>query len=412
MQDNIPPSVPAERDVGWTDYVDTVLHWWRFVAFGCLAGWVLVLLGAWLIPRDYDCTATVALPMVAPKPKKQELVESGVPLAVLRELDREEPRPGVPLATYKLLEKRLGDEAVLNKGLGHLLGPREIRELIRDFSKHFSPITTNPRNDIERITPEDTITGVQVSYQDHPAEHARAIVSALAGLVRDAFITTLVLEQVETQSVRASFDGLQASGERLNLLAENGSLALQEGEVGQLARAFGGSGAAPREVVDIKEGGYRYLPPQTQLVGIKASIAHNAHKARLRERETKLARLRVAFFRKLDDRLRAEFRKSGHQVVTDAAAVVRDELATFLKGQDAADPELGFIRQEMEGMADMLITFGAATRLVQLPTAKRRPRALPTLGAALAVPILLVAAALVGESWKRYHSSRGVADRA
>ena len=410
MPETSPPPMSAQQDVAWTDYVDTILGWWRLVVFGCLVGWALVVVGVLTIPREYDCYATVALPTVTPKQKKQELAESGVPLPLLRELDREEPKPGIPLATYKRLEKRLSDEAVLGKGLGHLLNPRQVRRIVRDFSRHFSPITTNPRNDIERITPEDSITGLQVSYKDHPAERAREVVTALATMVRSAFVTSVLIDQMETQTVRASFDKVQATGERLNFLAENSSLAIQEGEVAGLARQFAGP-ASPREVVDIKDGGYRYLSPQTQLVGIKASMAHNAHKARLRERETRLAVLRLDYFRRLDERLRTEFQQSGQQVLGDAPAVMRAELAGFLQGKDESDPDVAFVRKEVEGVADMFATFATATRLIQLPTAKATPRMLPTLVAALAVPVLLIVAALVGESWKRYHTTRGAAER-
>jgi hypothetical protein len=411
MQEVAPPAQPPEPDVAWTDYVDTVLHWWRFVVYGCLAGWVLVLLGAFLIPRDYECTAALALPTINPKQKKQEMAESGVPLSVLRELDKEEPKPGVPLATYKRLEKRLGDEAVLTAALRDQLSPRQIRRVIRDFTKHVSAITTNPRNDVERMTKDDTITGVQVYYEGHPEEHARAVVTVLAGLVRDAFVTTMVLDQIEQQTVRASVDSIQAMGESLNFLAENDSLAIQADQVARLTRESPGAAGSPREVVDVKEGGYRYLPPPTQLVGIRATEAYNAHKARLRAREAKLARLRLAYFGRLDERLRAEFQKAGRQVVSDPSAVMREELAGFLQGRTATDPEVGFVRQEVEGMAEMIATFGRGARVVQLPTAKARPRALPALAAALAVPLLLIAAALVGESWKRYHAARGVAAR-
>ena len=395
---------PERDEAPWTDYVDTVLRRRRFVAIGTVGAWAVIGLAALLVPRDYQCSAALALPPVmqpTETDRRREERDSSRELALKKE---EAPKPGIPVALYKRVERVISDESVLDKGMAQTLSAGEVRDLVRSLDEHFSPITSSARDDLQRMDREDTIIGIELSYTTHPADRARQVVNALGALAHDAFVTSYAMDQVLSQTVKASFDGLRAGKERMELAQENTSLEKQAADMARvLSEARHVAVGSAREIVDTREGGHLFLPPGLQLVGIHAKQVENAYKSRLLEHDTEMAELRLEFLRRLDGRLAEGVRANGSPALKEIPRLIQEELDAFLSGPGADRPGGPYLKIEVAGMSEAIASVSSSTRFVQTPTLKRKPRALALSVAAAAAAVFFIAAALVAESWRQYH---------
>lgn len=392
----------------WADYLGTIVRSWRFVVYGTLAVWVAILAAAFLVPRSYVSTAAVSLPdlLVAKEKDEQKRPEEKKPVAALllyRRLDRSDAfrRTGVSIAFYKEMERILSDGAVLGAGLKDQLDASEIGKLIDNFEDHFTVLTTNPRNEIQRIDREDGITGVVVSYTTHPPAHAEAVIQALVALVRQAFVTTLARQEIRQQMLVGSRSAAQARQDYMNLTHANGSLDKQAHEMDRLMReAPEARGAQPQVIVNTEDRGYLYVSPASQLVGVKAGVAENAHLMRTFQREAAIEELRVAFLRRVDARLEGE----GSRARTDIPGILRGELETFLK--DKSGEEVDYVRAQTLGLSDVLVSAADAARMVQAPTLIVKRRTPLVVGGMIVALVLFVCGAIAIESWKRGQAAR------
>lgn len=409
-------STPPERgdalpasESPWTDYVSTIVRSWRLVAYGTLAAWAGILAAALLVPRSYVGTAAVSLPdLNVPQAKdKRPGEEKPAPLVLYERLDRGEAwkRTGVSIPFYKEMERILSDEAVLGAALKDQLDSSEITRLIDRFGSHFTTLTTNPRNELQRIDGTDGITGVVVSYTTHPEAHARAVTEALIAVVREAFVSTLARQQLHQQMLFSSRSAAQSREDYLNLAHANASLEKQAHEMDRLLREAPDSrGAQPQVMVNTAGRGHLYVSPASQLVGVKAAMAENAHLMRTFQREAAIEELRVAFLRQVDARLQGEAANVGSRARLDIPGTLRTELTAFLKGKTGEEVE--YIRAETLGLCDVLVSAADAARMIQAPTLKRKSRAALVVGGMVVALVLLVCAAIIVESWKRGQAAR------
>jgi hypothetical protein len=408
------PQDPAAHDTAsgpeapWTEYVEAVLRSWRMVVYACLVLWAAILLAALLVPRDHLATAAISLPDLKvpetdPLRVREEREERPTPLQLYERLQAAEPgkRTGVPIAFYKEMERTLTDEAVLNAALKDQLSPRKIARILRNPGEHFKVLTTNPRNELERIQPTDGITGVVVLYETHPAERARRVIEIMAGLVRDAFVTNLARHEIQQQMFEASRTADQARQDRLNLLHANESLDQETADLSRLLRdAPTERGPQAQVMVNTRDRGYLFVSPAAQLVGVRAAIAENSHLIRTFEREAGVNELKMALLRQVDTRLR-QLEAGGSPMHPEVASLLRQETDAFLKGKSGHDAD--FVRAQMEGLSETLVSAMAAVRPVQTPTLQRERRGL-LVGLGMAAAVLLVlAATVVHESWRRWH---------
>ena len=398
------PSVPS--DAPWTDYVATILRSWRLVLYGTLAAWAVILIAAIAIPRDYVGTATVSLPDLIVPPdedrKPNDAAKNSAPLVPYTRLDRSESwkRTGVPIALYKEMEKTLSDQAVLESALKGHLEPSDIGRFLDKFEEHFATLTTNPRDEMQRIERADGITAVVVSYKAHPLEEARAVTETLARLVRDAFVTTLARQEIRHQMMVSSRGAAQARQDYMNLASGNESLERQVHEMDRLLReAPVARGPQPQVMVNTEDRGYLYVSPASQLVGVKAAMAENAHLMRTFQREAAINELRLSLLRRIEARLQAEGDAARSPLPADVPGIVRAELDSFLKDQTGGAAD--YVRAQTLGLCDILKSAGDIARMVQSPTLRPTPRAWRVVGAMGAVLVLVLSAAILVESWRR-----------
>jgi hypothetical protein len=379
--------LPAStEDLPWTAYVDALLAWRRFIVGGVLGAWLVVLVVGLTWPRSYECEATLSFPPTV-SPKKDEA-----------------PKAGIQIPIYKRFSKALADEGVLAKGLKGVMEAPEVHPLLLTLEDHISPVTTSPLGDAQRMSRDDTVIGVKITFSGQPAERTNRVVMALAKLCRDTLIRALAHEQIEMRMAQANEETRTALKERARLGVEVESLIKQADDVSRLSREFtGAEGGAGRQVVETREGGQFYLPPLVQLVGLRARIADDGHEIRVADHIGRLSALRLRFLESLNERLAWE--KLAGPDDADTLTVFREELKRFLAEPSVDASDSTTLRLEVENMASTLASASQTTTLVQLPTVRKQARVPLMLGAAAAAVALVLLAALLGESWRRLHTA-------
>jgi hypothetical protein len=377
---------PEEPEVRWTSYVDTLIRWRRFVLGGLAISFAALVAWATLGPRGVECEATLALPSAEAAPLP---TPGATPASV-----------GVSLATYKEVERTFADSAAISVALAPHLTENEIRKFQRTLSSHFMAVTTNPRDEFARITRDDTITAVRLSYADGDAARAEAVIGALADLVRRALSTRTAQRAVETGLLKSIVAAERNMTMRATLAYTNDSLKLQETDLGRLTSSAGESSG--RQVVDVTEGGYRYLPPAVQLVGVKALRADNEHKMRLAERMLAVERLNEAFLRGLSLKIEAECNQA--HLLADAPALLDREIQTFF-AVDRSGPEVDLVRDQLRTQHERWRHQAENVRYIQYPTSRPARRAMMLAGSGAVILLFFLLAPFVIESWLREHAS-------
>jgi len=187
----------------------------------------------------------------------------------------------------------------------------------------------------------------------------------------------------------------------MNLIHANESLDKQAREMDRLMReAPEARGAQPQVIVNTEDRGYLYVSPASQLVGVKAGMAENAHLMRTFQREAAIEDLRVTFLRRVDSRLQSE----GLRAQADIPGILRGELEAFLKGKTGE--EVDYVRAQTLGLCDVLVSAADAARMVQAPTLNAKRRTPLVVGGMIVVLVLFVCGAIVIESWKRGQAAR------
>lgn len=378
-------SAKASEEIPWTSYVDALLSWRRFVIGGIALSWAVILILGLLVPRTYECEAVLSFP----------------PLTAPR---ADIPKAGIPIPLYKRFSGALADERVLSKGLKSVMDPPEIRSLLQTLDQHVMPVTTSPLGDAQRMSRDDSVIGVRIAASGQPAEKTEKVVTALGDLCRDTLIRTLAQEQIGRQMAQVNDEARQYLLQQTTLRVEMESLVKQDAELTRLTREFPEAGVSGgRQVVNTGDGGYRYLPPATQLVGVRAQMADYRHQTRVAEHRLSLSALRLRFFQALNEDLNSPASSGPHEA--DAPSVIREALKRFVAQPPSDEADLPTLKLEVENLASALSAFSQVTALTQPPTVRKKPRVPAMAGAGALAVLLVLGGALLGESWRRLHAS-------
>jgi hypothetical protein len=395
------PTPAIERP--WTDHVDTLVRWRRFIVRWTVWAWVALVAATLGIPRRHVAQATIALPNVA-------FAEARLSDPTAR--DTPAPRlskPGISIGAYKKIEAALADEAVLEKALRNVLSPSGIETLRRRLPEVVAPVTTGPRDELVRVDREDNVTAMRLTYVAGSAATALSVLDTLRELAREAVATRVAKDRVESEILQSTATAAAARTRQLDMtsIRENIQKLARD-----LDRLPSGGPSGSREVVDLTGGGHRYLPPAVQRTGAQAWMADTSYEIRKAAWLFAVESLKVAFYRRLDQRLRTEASGSESFIANDVPTIIDRELKAFLgEREPAAEAEV--LRAQVEAFRDVVEAHRAATVFVQRPSLRRSGRVAFLLGGMAAVLIVVLLAALVGESWRRHHAKRdGAAETA
>ncbi len=381
-----------QDEPAWARAVDIVTRWHRFVVLGVAICWALLIAVALLLPGKVECEATLSLPSNPAQVEEPAPAEGTPPPA--REWEE-----GITVAAYKRIEASLADRQLLRLGLSEL-GERELVLLGTAIKGHLSPVMTGSRNEVERVAKDDRVTAIRLSYVSSSPDRARLVVDGLARLVGGVLLTDNACARIEMELAKEHDASTKAAARKAELAFSNQSLKLLESDLSRL-----GGGAAElgsRQVVDVGQEGYRYLPPAVQLVGVKAKRAENDHRMRLATRTLERGAVRIDLYTRLEAGLRREFVKNNAFVAFDSPAVLQQGFEQFERERSGAIPE--DVRLEFRMFRDALLLQRSNLQLIEHPTARRRSRAPLFLVAALLAAGAVVTAAFAGESWQRFHT--------
>jgi hypothetical protein len=363
--------------IPWTEYFAALQRRRRFIVIGTLAAWTLVVVAALVVPRQHVCEATLALPDLSIL--SIESRQAGVRV-----------RSGMPLATYKRLERSLNDMAGLHSIFQGRLDNGELRSFQREMRNHVRPLTSATRDEIVRIESDDTVVGVMLSYEDSDPARAQEIVNMLAGMVREILATNFVMDAIDADLLGLRAEAAKTRLHRLMVARTNESLIRQANDLEAIRGRFGDSGGGPgREVVSISDGGHRYLPPAVQIVGVASARAENEHSMRVSDQQSNNLDGRIRFLLRLHRALQQEAQRQGGNVVRDTPTLVRRELGAFGAGQPANAGVAEFVRLHGNSLADTLDILRSSVRFIESPSLQPRGR-LPFVLAGLAASVVVV----------------------
>src|SRR4029453_18471000 len=209
--------------------------------------------------------------------------------------------PELTLAEFKRVTEAASDPAVISEIANRAFQGDDTRaaaarNIARDpfFADHFIPIYTISRSDLREtsVAPPPSAGQQIVAVQTHAEFADPTMVNRLALLYADAFVDG-ALKSALVEYVTAQRGALATSRQRLDvkIAADRASLARVERKIGELLKLNAAypqaSRGEPRQVISIADGGARYLPPVTQLVGasseaigIRDSIGESERKMR------------------------------------------------------------------------------------------------------------------------------------
>jgi hypothetical protein len=370
----------AEREVAWTHYADVLIARRRLLYLGAAVA-LAVMAALLILPRSYSCLATLSLPTL----EQPAAARSG-------------ETPGIPVVSYKKLERSLGDEEVLAEAFVGKLDRAQVKVLRRSIGSTVSPVATSGRDEILRIDAKtDRVAAVTLAYDDRPPERALEIVSTIGDLVRRIVLANIALEALDELRVKAHTAAPMAHRAEAEFAATNESLDREIHELERLASHSPVVGPTGREVVDTANGGHRYLAPSLQVFGLKALKAENDHRIRLLQREQRIALISVDLLRRVDERIAKE--RSAGRALPDVRRILSEESSSL----DATSADATAVRIQFEEIGARLDAYKASMRFIQAPTVQRHGRATTAIISGTIVIVCFGLLALGQHTWLRQH---------
>ena len=359
-----------------------------FIVAGTVLSWVALLAAIYMVPASYRSEATLLFPDTT---NQRAVTASG---------DVRPPnRPGVSLVVYKKIERSLTDRAAVTANLDGKLEAATL-ERIPNLASSVSPITTAAIDDVTRLGSGDMITGVRIVVSGSSDEEATRLAAAISDLVKQVLLTEITLEEIEHAMNESSTEREAAAAEKVRLTRVNHSLELVAVDIQRLVRQPVTGSSGTREVVDVREGGHRFLSPGSQIVGIRAEQAENAHAIRLAEELMSRHDLRLRFGRTITDAMSPQFGGS-RRYIADLPQFVWKTFNKFLEGQSPDPVARQYLTTDIETLVGRLESFQSRTRLIQSPTVTRQSRAPLAAATAAFLFIFVVAVAVAFDFWAR-----------
>lgn len=274
----------------------------KFILFGTLATAALAVIIAFLLPRMYRSEGFYAFTsqrMAAEKDKDKD-----------KDKDRSLRISTVTTPDFKKYQKRftnplLFQNFIKRKGLLNQEDLSMISKSIQtseDLKKLISPAYAYAKEDLKEMVgiPPDTqnyVLGVQLSWEAKGPDKARALVIILGIFLRNTMMYNLLYDYVNANYTVFANDIRKFENENLitkfNLEQHN----LKADRMKTILKRYPAGGAAEnRQVVSVGEGGYNYLSPATQLVGVESQIADLMEKSAKENRNREISKINYDFF--------------------------------------------------------------------------------------------------------------------
>lgn len=287
---------------------------WRFLLMAGLAGFLLSVLFYMTLPKVYVSKGFFSL--------------------------------NLQVEGYKRLMKRMANARLMQTEAqtdGYTAGQNrgKIRYDQDGLEKAIQPVYALTRNDVRNLPAimakeeSNTMLGVNLTASSDTPEKARAMVTSLGEMLRDQLMLDVLIDHInvmKTQYVNGLMM-IQNELEETEFMLEQ--LRTKLGVIRSLIGKYPNSNAlANRQVIDIRDVGYRYLSPAAQAVGIESEIADLVQKMGMLRRKKDMYRIFSLVYAELFEKMNGMF--SGQTLFKEFSRVIdglgeREELNGDLK---------------------------------------------------------------------------------
>jgi hypothetical protein len=284
----------------------------KFILYGTLLAAGLSLLVALVLPRVYRSEGFYAFTSQRAGSEKDRDRD--------REKDRDRDRDNykdrtlristVAVPDYKKYQKRftnplLFQNFIKRKGLLNQEDLTMVSKAIQsseDLNKLISPAYAYAKDDLKVLAgiPPDTqnyVVGVQLNWEAKGPDKARALVVILGVFLRNTIMYNLLYDYINSNYTVFSNDIRKFENDNLTTKFNLEQLSLKADRIKTILKRYPSGGSAEnRQVVSVGEGGYNYLSPATQLVGVESQVADLMEKSAKENRNKEICQVNYNFF--------------------------------------------------------------------------------------------------------------------
>jgi LPS O-antigen subunit length determinant protein (WzzB/FepE family) len=366
----------AYDEIDLYEYLRVIWKWKWLIAIGVIVATLAAIPAAYLM-RTYESQGVLRL-SEALKPEELTQISKQGSKEII-----------VSLPEYKIYSAALTDSQAFLEYLNrHELLSREEMASVQGLKRksvldNIKPLYAYTENELKSLRPdEQLVSAIQLSWDGPSPELAQRLVDAMGLFVRDA-IEQKIMEKYVNRGYQDAYSNVQEF-ER-TLIDLRFSLKQKEQKFAELQkiaqRIPEGERLSGREVVSVEQGGYRYLPPSTQMVAVQVEVADTNLAIADTERQLKINRLRLEVFTRMKDLLQ-------EKVAGNLFNHLEEIKGEFFQDKDVTNDEVLIVKNETSAdFAQFKYRFHDVLQFISGPTLPQRAK--PSKRLAVAVTFFL-----------------------
>ena len=313
------------RGMGEIDLYDYLQVMWRW-KWLIIVGVIVAILAAMLVltrVRTYESEGILRL--------STENVQFSVPEYINFSAAFMNPKDFASyIETHGLIPEE--DLQRVSRGIAHMV----------DLQKRIKPIYVFEEEEYRRINPEKQyVAAMAIKWKSRSPVLAQHVTRAL-GLFAKHFFENMLMDEYVVRSYKQAYVQVQTLENKLADLRF--SLKQNEQKLADLTkivqRSPQGEQLSSREVVSVEQGGYRYLPPSTQMVATQVEIADTNLTIADTDRQLKINRVTLELFARMKEALEEKDQGS----LLDRLTGIKE---TFFKEQGIKQDEILIVQNEI-----------------------------------------------------------------
>jgi len=276
----------------------------KFILYGTLLAALLSLLIALLLPRIYRSEGFYAFTSQRINSERDKDKDKD------KDKDRTLRITTMAIPDFKKYQKRftnplLFQNFIKRKGLLNQEDLSLVSKSIQsseDLKKLISPAYAYAKEDLKELAgiPTDTqnyVIGVQLNWEAIASNKARDLVIILGVFLRNTIMYNLLYDYINANYTVFANDIRKFENDNLITKFNLEQLTLKADRMKTILKRYPSGGAAEnRQVVSVGEGGYNYLSPATQLVGVESQVADLMEKSAKENRNKEISQVNYNFF--------------------------------------------------------------------------------------------------------------------
>jgi uncharacterized protein involved in exopolysaccharide biosynthesis len=288
-----------ENEIDLYDYLRVIWKWRWLIAIGVIIATLAAIPTAYLM-RTYKSQGILRLSEAL---QSQELTQTA---------EQGSKEIAVSLPEYKIYGAALTESrAFLDYLKRHKLFSADEMASVQGLkarpvlNDNIKPLYAYTENELRTLRPdEQLVSAIQLSWEGPTPEQAQRMINAMGLFVKDA-LEQKIMEQYVNRGYQKAYSKVQKF-ERM-LIDLRFTLKQNEQKFAELKkiaqRVPERERLSSREVVSVDQGGYRFLPPSTQMVAVQVVIVDTNLAIADTERQLKINQLKLKFFARLKEAL-------------------------------------------------------------------------------------------------------------